>query len=284
LTVPKGITLSRIAELYGIPWKRIARANKLANPDMLREGQRLLIPGATEVIELIPPPPCYKDAVTLYRVQNGETHKVSLCFCDGRTNPEALEVLSAMSGPLKKRAPFDLHPRLAQLLQRVADRYPGKRIEIISGQRLKKSKKRESYHNVGRAIDFRIEGVSNRKLQSFVRTFHNVGVGYYPNSVFIHMDTRDRSAYWIDYSRPGEKAIYGRAGMTKAEVQAVRDKRKAAKQARVASAEPVAKPAENEQAAIEAETDDEHFVEAAAEAAEKAARELISSAGPSPTS
>lgn len=269
LTVPKGITLSRIAELYGIGWKRIARANKLRNPDLLREGQRLLIPGATIVIELVPPPPCFKKPVTLYRVHNGETHTVSLCFCDGKTNPAALEVLSNMSGPLNKPAPFPLHPRLPQLLQRVANKFPGKRIEIISGQRVKKAKKYESYHNKGRALDFRVEGVSNKKLQQFVRSFPNVGVGYYPNSVFIHMDTRDRNAYWIDYSRPGERAIYGRVGMTKAQVEAVR----ASRRRRAAKREP---PVTTEQAAIESETDAEHFIEAAAKAAEKAAREVPS--------
>jgi len=273
LTVPKGITLSRIAELYGVPWKRIARENKLKNPDVLREGQRLLIPGATAVVELIPPPPCFKDPVTLYRVQNGETRRVSLCFCDGRTNPAALDTLSNISGPLNIPAPFPLHERLPQLLQRIADKFPGKRIEIISGQRVKKAKKRESYHNTGRALDFRIESVSNKQLQQFARTLPNVGVGYYPNSVFIHLDARDRDAYWIDYSRPGEKAIYGRAGMTVAEVEAIREQRRTA-----ADTERVA---ESEQAAIESETDVEHFAESVAEAAENAANQLA--VLPSPT-
>jgi LysM repeat protein len=277
LTVPKGITLSRIAELYGIPWKRIARANRLKNPDLLREGQRLLIPGATAVVELIPPPPCYKDAVTLFRVHNGETHRLPLCFCDGRPNPVAVKTLSNMSGPLTKPAPFPLHPRLVQLLQRIADKYPGKRIEIISGQRVKKAKKRESYHNRGKALDFRVEGVSNKKLQRFVRKFNNVGVGYYPNSVFIHIDTRDRNAYWIDYSRPGEKAIYGRVGMTKAQIAAIRKKRSASK-AKPAVARNEQAVANSEQAEIESATDAEHFVEAAAEAAAAAVSPPVLSA------
>jgi hypothetical protein len=34
-------------------------------------------------------------------------------------------------------------------------------------------------------------------------------VGYYPNSSFIHLDVRkDRSAFWIDYSGPGERSMY----------------------------------------------------------------------------
>jgi len=41
------------------------------------------------------------------------------------------------------------------------------------------------------------------------RTFDKVGVGYYPNSSFVHLDVRkDHSAFWIDYSGPGERAMY----------------------------------------------------------------------------
>ena len=44
------------------------------------------------------------------------------------------------------------------------------------------------------------------------RNFQKVGVGYYPNSSFVHLDVRkDRSAFWIDYSGPGERAVYSQA-------------------------------------------------------------------------
>jgi hypothetical protein len=36
-----------------------------------------------------------------------------------------------------------------------------------------------------------------------------VGVGFYPNSFFVHLDVRKGpSAFWIDYSGPGEGAAY----------------------------------------------------------------------------
>ncbi len=225
IEVPKGFNLSRIATAYETPLAKIIQANKLTNPDRVQAGQKLLIPGATEVIELIPPPPCYKDPVTLYRVRTDETEEVSLVFCSGKTNPDGLDVLSKISGPPRKEMPFPLHPRLAQLIQRVSEKYPGKRIEIVSGQRLPKQKGNESYHNKGQAIDFRMEGISNKDLATFVRKFKNVGVGYYPNSVFIHMDTREKDAYWVDYSRPGEKAIYAKKGMTDKDVEQIREKR-----------------------------------------------------------
>jgi LysM repeat protein len=229
ITVPKGFSLSRIAAAYKMKVASIVRANRLKNPDQLRAGQKLFIPGAEKIVELVPPPPCYKDPVTIYRVRNDVSQTVPLCFCNGRPNPKAIETISNMSGPVGKPVPFDLHPRLLKMLQRVSDKYPGKRIEIISGQRTRRQAGHESYHNKGQALDYRVQGVSNKELALFVRKFDNVGVGYYPNSVFIHMDTRDKSAWWIDYSGPGEKSIYGRAGMSHAQVEKVRSKRRAAR-------------------------------------------------------
>jgi hypothetical protein len=65
-----------------------------------------------------------------------------------------------------------------------------------------------SNHNVGKAIDFRVAGVPNEVLRDYCRTLKNVGVGYYPNSTFVHLDARATPTFWIDYSRPGEPPRY----------------------------------------------------------------------------
>jgi murein DD-endopeptidase MepM/ murein hydrolase activator NlpD len=44
--VRPGETLSRIGEAYGVPYAKIARANRLDDPSRIRVGQRLLIPDA----------------------------------------------------------------------------------------------------------------------------------------------------------------------------------------------------------------------------------------------
>ena len=55
----------------------------------------------------------------------------------------------------------------------------------------------------------RVEGVENRDLRDVIaRSFQGVGVGYYPNSSFIHVDIRERRAAWIDYAGPGQSACY----------------------------------------------------------------------------
>lgn len=100
--------------------------------------------------------------------------------------------------------------RLMQLIAHVSDHFGGKKLEVVSGYRPKTPTQftAHSRHNVGHAMDFRIIGVPNTVLRDFCRSLKNTGCGYYPNSSFVHMDTRESSAYWIDYSGPGERPRY----------------------------------------------------------------------------
>jgi uncharacterized protein YcbK (DUF882 family) len=104
-----------------------------------------------------------------------------------------------------------MSPRLVRLLYQIGRQFPGRRVEVVSGYRHPRvAKNPHSPHMKGQACDFRIAGVSNTALRDFLRrNFEKVGVGYYPNSSFVHLDVRkDRSAFWIDYSGPGERAQY----------------------------------------------------------------------------
>ncbi|TCP93539.1 uncharacterized protein YcbK (DUF882 family) [Cricetibacter osteomyelitidis] len=46
-----------------------------------------------------------------------------------------------------------------------------------------------SYHVRGQAIDFKIEGVPLAKVRRAAESLNNGGVGYYPYSNFVHIDT-----------------------------------------------------------------------------------------------
>lgn len=46
-----------------------------------------------------------------------------------------------------------------------------------------------SYHTRGQAVDFRLQGVSLAKIRQAAESLKNGGVGYYPKSNFIHIDT-----------------------------------------------------------------------------------------------
>jgi uncharacterized protein YcbK (DUF882 family) len=104
-----------------------------------------------------------------------------------------------------------MNPRLISLIYRTGRHWPGHRVEVVSGYRHPKyAKNPRSPHMKGLACDFRVVGVANTELRDYLRrSFDKVGVGYYPNSSFVHLDIRrDHSAFWIDYSGPGERAMY----------------------------------------------------------------------------
>jgi len=108
--------------------------------------------------------------------------------------------------------------RLAQLIYQVAQHFEFKRVLVVAGYRAPRVAREKgnpkSPHKKGVACDFRIDGVPNTDLRDFERTLPKVGVGYYPNSEFVHLDVdpmrAKRSAFWIDYSAPGERARYSR--------------------------------------------------------------------------
>jgi uncharacterized protein YcbK (DUF882 family) len=104
-----------------------------------------------------------------------------------------------------------MNPRLMRLLYQTGRHWPGQRIDVVSGFRSPSvAKNPHSPHMKGLACDFSVEGVKNTELRDYLRShMKKVGVGYYPNSSFVHLDVRkDRSAFWIDYSGPGERAMY----------------------------------------------------------------------------
>ena len=101
--------------------------------------------------------------------------------------------------------------RLAKYMYSISRHFTGKPIYVYSGYRPRAiARLKTSNHIKGRAVDLRVRGVSNRRLRDFLRRrFKNVGVGYYPNSLFIHFDVRARrSAFWVDVSGPGEASEY----------------------------------------------------------------------------
>ncbi|MFO0665989.1 MAG: DUF882 domain-containing protein [Polyangiaceae bacterium] len=131
----------------------------------------------------------------------------------GRVTPEAMRKFATlMRSPTGANHSID--PRLIALVGVVSDHFAGRTIEVISGYRPFTTKQYtpHSNHNHGKAIDFRVVGVPNEVVRDFCRTLHNTGCGYYPNSVFVHMDVRSSSAFWIDYSRPGEPPRYHKPG------------------------------------------------------------------------
>jgi hypothetical protein len=172
---------------------------------------------------------CLKAAVEV--VGPGESSTFSLAKCDGTPAPLAIDQLSILARPgtaAKPKVTIDvlakshgpelapgirrIDPRLIERLETAIDHFrkPGQpaKMLLVSGYRPKSA---GSYHQSGRAIDFRIDGVDNQALVAFCKTLPDTGCGYYPNSSFVHIDVRNAGAghvAWIDVSKPGEAPKY----------------------------------------------------------------------------
>lgn len=201
--------------------------------------------------------PCLSPAVQIVRVDGSkrESRSIALTRCNGRPNTDALNELSILARPhgvdrpstadiraYERRLPRPgrrlrrnvqpadpafvindvkrLDEGLLERLQKVAARFPNRPIEIVSGYR--SNERASSRHNQARAVDIRVVGISRERLRDFARSLDNTGVGYYPNSVFVHLDVRDRSAYWVDRSGPGEEADYGEWPRPQREIDGIR--------------------------------------------------------------
>ena len=97
-------------------------------------------------------------------------------------------------------------PRLFAMLYQVSRKF-GKPIVVISAYRVRgQHSNKTSNHYRGRAIDFRLPTIPRRKLLAYLdASFRNAGIGWYPNSTFLHLDVRKRGFWWIDPSGPGEE-------------------------------------------------------------------------------
>ncbi|HEX6240435.1 MAG TPA: LysM peptidoglycan-binding domain-containing protein [Polyangiales bacterium] len=229
--INEGQTLWSVARRHNCSVEVLARENGLTTSSALRPGMRLRLPGVTPVTHaaaqgahaaqqgktVAAPAPGGKSWGTpqrpgraeLYRIATKQRLVISLVDGRGRVRNQAPSQLATFLRPrnsVKIKAP---QKRLIALLAQVSDHFGGRRISVVSGYRLAGGNTSHvSRHVAGAAIDLHVEGVPNRALCDYLRHFDDVGVGFYPNSTFVHFDVRDRNAYWIDVSGPGQKAIY----------------------------------------------------------------------------
>jgi uncharacterized protein YcbK (DUF882 family) len=151
--------------------------------------------------------------VVLFHINHRETLRLRLSDAAGKPVKGVQAQINRFLRCHYTKRQHAMNPRLTRLLYEIGRHYPGRRIEVVSGYRHPKfAKNPRSPHMKGLACDMRVAGVKNTELRDFFRTrFKNVGVGYYPNSSFVHLDVRKgASAFWIDYAGPGETAIYAR--------------------------------------------------------------------------
>lgn len=121
-------------------------------------------------------------------------------FHAGRYVPDALAALNHVLRDFRTGDVHDIDPRLFDLLHELVRATGAARpFQIISGYRspLTNSALRQrsegvaarSLHMTGQAIDIRIADVPLLKLRDAALMLRRGGVGYYPASNFVHVDT-----------------------------------------------------------------------------------------------
>jgi uncharacterized protein YcbK (DUF882 family) len=176
----------------------------LARAASLPQGANRVPPAAAKR-KLRPP------TVVLFHVNRRETLKLRFVDENGRPVGGLARKLVQFFRCHHTNKRHAINPRLVRLIYETGRHYGDRRIEVVSGYRHPRvAKNPRSPHMKGQACDLRVAGVKNAELRDFLRQrFKNVGVGYYPNSSFVHLDVRKgSSAFWIDYSGPGETALY----------------------------------------------------------------------------
>jgi len=236
--VQKGQRLGSIAKRYNVTTAAIAYANGIREHAPIKPGQRLVIPdrsdkdGSEARAENTnlgdAPDPYATRRASLERPSNGRRRSgpawqdyahapkrknwVEISNYNSKWRGLVIDAKGKIR-PAARQAIAELlaatgdHPgppdRLLRLIVDVSNTFGGRPIHVVSGYRTT-SFFRDSRHKTSQAVDFAIVGVPNPVARDYLLTLDSVGVGFYPNSTFLHLDVRPHSTRWIDYAGPGE--------------------------------------------------------------------------------
>jgi uncharacterized protein YcbK (DUF882 family) len=147
-------------------------------------------------------------SLSFFNTHTGE--RLRSTYCEGGTyDPQALRQINHILRDFRADEVKPIDPDLLDLLHELSGTLETDRpFHIISGYRSPHTNTmlRErggtttgvaprSLHMVGKAIDIRLPGVKLDHLRGAARSLKLGGVGYYPSSNFVHVDT-GRVRYW----------------------------------------------------------------------------------------
>lgn len=203
-----GQRLETIAKRYNVTIEALCDVNRINRRDKLKPGQVLMIPGAlpdgglSRAADDAPRATGKSQKKGFVELTTHSARYRGVVFDKrGKVAPGALESISHLFAATGSRPRVDA--RLIALLADVSEHFGWRPMRVVSGWR-DHSYFEDSRHKHSQAVDFSIQGVDNTVLRDYVRRFRNCGVGYYPNSSFVHLDVREAAAYWVDYAGPGE--------------------------------------------------------------------------------
>jgi len=144
-------------------------------------------------------------SLKFYHTHTGKSLQVTY-YTGGRYLPDAMTELSVFLADWRDGKQRDMDPELMNILWRIQQISASKEAyEVISAYRSEetnallhsrsKGVAKNSQHVLGKAIDVRLRGLDLERLRETARDLQLGGVGYYPGSDFVHVDT-GRVRYW----------------------------------------------------------------------------------------
>jgi uncharacterized protein YcbK (DUF882 family) len=141
----------------------------------------------------------HERTLRMYNTHTGESLR-SVFWAEGQFVPDAMNDINKLLRDHRNNKITQIDPKLLFLLDQVSTQIgSGSVLHIISGYRSPESNQllaersngvaRHSMHLEGKAIDVRIPGRDLASLHKAALRAGGGGVGYYPESQFVHMDT-----------------------------------------------------------------------------------------------
>ena len=146
--------------------------------------------------------------LSFFHTHTGERLKAAYC-CAGDYQPDVLESVNFILRDFRANEIKPIDPKLLDLLFELGGvLHTDQPYHVISGYRSPQTNAMlrtrggshtgvasSSLHMIGKAIDIRLPGVKLAHLHDAAMSLKLGGVGYYPSSDFVHVDT-GRVRYW----------------------------------------------------------------------------------------
>lgn len=147
-------------------------------------------------------------ALHLYNIHTGESIK-TIYWEQGVYITDALKDINYVLRDFRTNDMTDMDPRLLDLLNILHKKVGSHRpFEVISGYRTPRTNEMlyehtkgvnpHSLHMYGKAIDIRLHDCHLKKLRNTAMAMQKGGVGYYPESDFVHIDTGPVKSWVFD--------------------------------------------------------------------------------------
>ncbi len=135
--------------------------------------------------------------ISLFNTHTGE-HLSSAYWKNGQFDDKTLSHIDYILRDHRENKIHPMSTKLIDIIYSIQQHFGNKELHIVSGYRTPKTNAmlrevssgvaRNSYHIKGMAIDLRIPGVPTKRIRNFAQTQRAGGVGWYPNSGFVHID------------------------------------------------------------------------------------------------